>query len=99
MRVLDVEASPVPRDRHHLALDRHHFDVILLPVELHIDAIKRDLVNVVAALGDEPRPLNGARRAGGRGARRAVATPRGRGGAVAPTSADRPALRGRTLLE
>ena len=53
MRVLDVEVSRVPRDRHHLALDRHHFDVILLPVELHIDAIKRDLVNVVAALGDE----------------------------------------------
>ncbi len=37
----------------HLALDRHHIDVILPSMELHIDAIKRDLAGVIAALGDE----------------------------------------------
>ncbi len=36
-----------------LALDRHHFDVILPSMELHLDAIKRDLAGVIAALGDE----------------------------------------------
>jgi hypothetical protein len=39
--------------RREFALDRHHFDVILALMELHLDAIKRDLAGVVAALGDE----------------------------------------------
>jgi hypothetical protein len=34
-------------------LTRHHFDVILLRMEIHIEAIKRDLLGVAAALGDE----------------------------------------------
>ena len=53
MRVRGLPMPSAMRDRRQSALDRHHFDVILLPMELHIDAIKRDLVNVVAALGDE----------------------------------------------
>src|SRR4029453_4589212 len=36
-----------------IALDRHYFDVILAYMEIHIDGIKRDLLGVVAALGDE----------------------------------------------
>src|SRR4029079_14519215 len=35
------------------ALDRHHFDVILPSMELHIDALNRAGAGVLAALGDE----------------------------------------------
>jgi predicted HicB family RNase H-like nuclease len=36
-----------------LALDRHQIDVILVQMEIHVDAIRRDLVATASALGDE----------------------------------------------
>jgi hypothetical protein len=36
-----------------LALDRHQIDVILVSMEIHVDAIRRDLVATASALGDE----------------------------------------------
>lgn len=36
-----------------MALDRHQIDVILVRMEIHVDAIRRDLVATASALGDE----------------------------------------------
>jgi hypothetical protein len=36
-----------------LALDRHQIDVILTQMEIHVDAIRRDLAATASALGDE----------------------------------------------
>src|SRR5262245_32131586 len=36
-----------------MALDRHQFDVILMRMEIHVDAIRRDLVATASALGDD----------------------------------------------
>lgn len=36
-----------------MTLTRHHFDVILVLMEIHVEAIGRDLVATATALGDE----------------------------------------------
>ena len=36
-----------------MALDRHQIDVIVVRMEIHVDAIRRDLVATASALGDE----------------------------------------------
>lgn len=36
-----------------MAFDRHQIDVILVRMEIHVDAIRRDLVATASAIGDE----------------------------------------------